>query len=230
MAPRPIPDAIAGPTDPHVAATFYNPAAIGYLRGIHVFVDGALRLDLGSIDLAGGAGGSTLDRRRAESLDAFAGLTWDLATDTLTIGLAVYTPFTEFSSYPFGGPLRFHEQTYTFTTLEETLAGAWQIERHISVGASFIVNESWLDYGYARDLAPAAARRRCRSRTRSAAAPAATRTRNAQQQIRLRGFDHGFGFSSGSSCAPTTACGSASPTPTTRRAATSRSPTPTARR
>ena len=38
------------------------------------------------------------------ALDTFVGLTWDLATDTLTIGLAVYTPFTEFSSYPAIGP------------------------------------------------------------------------------------------------------------------------------
>ena len=49
MAPRPVPDAIAGPTDPHVAATFYNPAAMGYLRGIHVFVDGGARGYLGSM-------------------------------------------------------------------------------------------------------------------------------------------------------------------------------------
>ena len=192
MAPRPIPDAIAGPTNPHVAATFYNPAAIGYLRGVHFFVDGGMRLGVGSID-RDGAGGSTGVHN--ESLDTFAGLTWDLATDTLTIGLAVYTPFTEFSSYGATGPLRFAEQQQTFTTLEETLAGAWQIERHISVGAAFVVNESWLDYGYARDLAPSGG-----SATVSGAsslcggAPCGYESSAAEQQIRLRGFDHGFGF------------------------------------
>ncbi|HEX6837828.1 MAG TPA: outer membrane protein transport protein [Polyangia bacterium] len=191
MAPRPVPDAIAGPTDPHVAATFYNPAAMGYLRGVHFFADSGARFGLGSITRDGSASQST----NPIGFDGFAGLTWDLATETLNIGVAVYTPFTEFSSYAPTGPLRFHEQSLTFATLEETLAGAWQIERHIAIGAAFLVNESWLDYGYARDLAPAGG-----SATVSqpsalcGGAPCGYENPLAEQQIRLRGFDHGFGF------------------------------------
>ena len=191
MAPRIVPDAIAGPTDPHVAATVYNPAAMGYLRGIHFFADGAARLQVADI-ARDNAGSSTAT---PVSLDSFVGITWDLATETLQIGLAIYTPFSEFSSYPTTGPLRFAEQTQTAATLEETLAGAWQIERHIAIGAAFLVNESWLDYGYARDLAPAGG-----SATVSQAsalcggAPCGYENPLAQQQIRLRGFDHGFGF------------------------------------
>jgi long-subunit fatty acid transport protein len=183
MAPRPIPDAIAGPTDPHVAATFYNPAAIGFLRGVRFFADGALRIGVGSVERDGTTGSTPV---QALSPDTFVGLTWDLATDTLTIGLAVYTPFTELSSYPRQSPLRYHQQAMTFATLEETLAGSWQIERHISIGASFIVNESWLDYTYARDLAPAGGS--------PSVAQFGYENPEAQQQIRLRGFDHGFGF------------------------------------
>ena len=191
MAPRPVPDAIAGPTDPHVAATFYNPAAMGYLRGVHFFADGGSRFGLGSIQRDGSASQST----NPIGFDGFAGLTWDLATETLNIGVAVYTPFTEFSSYAPTGPLRFHEQSQTFATLEETLAGAWQIERHVAIGAAFLVNESWLDYGYARDLAPAGG-----SATVSqpsalcGGAPCGYENPLAEQQIKLRGFDHGFGF------------------------------------
>ena len=191
MAPRPVPDAIAGPTDPHVAATFYNPAAMGYLRGVHFFADGGARFGLGSITRDGSASQSA----NPIGFDGFAGLTWDLATETLNIGVAVYTPFTEFSSYAPTGPLRFHEQSQTFATLEETLAGAWQIERHIAIGAAFLVNESWLDYGYARDLAPAGG-----SATVSqpsalcGGAPCGYENPLAEQQIKLRGFDHGFGF------------------------------------
>ncbi|HEY2749039.1 MAG TPA: outer membrane protein transport protein [Polyangia bacterium] len=182
MAPRPIPDAIAGPTDPSVAATFYNPAAIGYLRGIHFFADGGLRLGVGNIERDGNPSAAA----GSQALDSFVGVTWDLATDTITIGLAVYTPFSDFSSYARSGPLRYAEQAQTFSTLEETLAGAWQIERHISIGAGFIVNESWLDYQYARDLAPAGGS--------PSVAMLGYENAQAQQNVRLRGFDYGFGF------------------------------------
>lgn len=191
MATRPVPDAIAGPTDPHVAATFYNPAAMGYLRGVRFFADGGARFGLGSITRDGGASQSA----NPIGFDGFTGITWDLATETLTIGLAAYTPFSEFSSYPTTGPLRFHEQSQSFATLEETLAGAWQIERHIAIGAAFLVNESWLDYRYARDLAPAGG-----SATVSGAsalcggAPCGYENPLAEQQVHLRGFDYGFGF------------------------------------
>src|SRR5689334_17912346 len=123
MAPRPVPDAIAGPTDPHVAATFFNPAAMGYLRGVHFFADGSIRYSLGSVALDG-APKQTVS---APATDSFAGITWDLATETLSIGLAAYTPFTEFSAYPSTSPLRYHEQQQTFATFEQALAGAWNI-------------------------------------------------------------------------------------------------------
>jgi len=191
LSPRPVPDAIAGPTDPHVAATIYNPAAMGYLRGIHFFADGGLRLGVGSAQLDGASKANMVSL----SPETFVGLTWDLATDSLTIGLAVYTPFTQFSSYPASGPLRYWEQSQSFATLEETLAGAWQIERHIAIGAAFIVNESWLDYSYARDLAPAGGSPVV-SQPNALCGGTACGYQNplAQQQIGLRGFDHGFGF------------------------------------
>ncbi len=191
LAPRLVPDAIAGPTDPHVAATVYNPAAMGYLRGVHFFADGGARFGLGSIT----RDGATAQPANPIALDSFTGITWDLATETLNIGIAVYTPFSEFSSYAPTGPLRFHEQSQAFATLEETLAGAWQIERHVAVGAAFLVNETWIDDRYARDLAPAGG-----SATVSmpnalcGGMPCGYENPLAEQQIHLRGFDHGFGF------------------------------------
>jgi long-subunit fatty acid transport protein len=192
LAPRPVPDAIAGPTDPHVAAAFYNPAAMGYLRGIHFFADGGARLGLANIQRDGSSGSST---NASAGIDSFVGITWDLATDSLNIGLAVYTPFSDISSYASTGPLRFHEQSQTFSTLEETLAGAWQIERHVSIGAAFLVNESWLDYGYARDLAPAGGSAAVSQPSAlCGGAPCGYENPLAEQQIRLHGFDRGFGF------------------------------------
>jgi long-subunit fatty acid transport protein len=195
MSPRPVPDAIAGPTDPHVAAAFYNPAAMGYLRGIHFFADGGMQLGVGGIKLDGSSNSTPVT---AAAINSFVGLTWDLATDTLTIGFAVYTPFSDFSSYPSTGPLRFHEQSQTFATLEETLAGAWQIERHIAIGAAFIVNETWMDYSYARDLAPAGGSATVsQPNALCGGAPCGYQNPLAEQQIRLQGFDHGFGFAVG---------------------------------
>ena len=174
-----------------MAATFYNPAAMGYLRGVHVFTDVGARVGLGSVQ-RDGAGAQTAD---PAALDGFTGVTWDLATETLNIGLAVYTPFSELSAYPATGPLRFAEQSQTFATLEETLAGAWQIERHIAIGAGFIVNESWLDYRYARDLAPAGGSQVVsQPNALCGGAPCGYENPLAEQQIHLRGFDHGFGF------------------------------------
>ncbi len=192
MAPRPVPDAIAGPTDPQVAALFYNPAAMGYLRGVHFFADGGMRLGLGSIQRDGASGSSTIN---AAALDSFVGVTWDLATETLNIGLGVYTPFSDFSSYPTAGPLRFQEQSQSFATLEEVLAGAWQIERHIAIGAGFLVNETWMDYAYANDLAPAGGSATVsQPNALCGGAPCGYENPLAEQQVHLRGFDHGFGF------------------------------------
>lgn len=198
MAPRPVPDAIAGPTDPHVAATFYNPAAIGYLRGIHVFVDGGTRVNLGSI------------RRQGSSTpigwanpDTFAGVTWDLATETLDVGVAVYTPFTELSAYPAQSPLRYHEQHQRFATLEETLVGAWQIERHVALGAALVVNQSWLDYSYVRDAAPAGGSALVsRPNALCGGAPCGYENPLAAQGIGLRGYASGIGFSVGAIVRP----------------------------
>ena len=194
LAPRPVPDAIAGPTDPHVAATFYNPAAIGYLRGVHFFFDGGTRANLGSIS-RDGAGSSAIGWA---NLDSFTGLTWDLGTETLNLGLAVYTPFTDFSSYPSRGPLRFHEQSMRFATLEETVVGAWQIERHVAIGAALVVDESWLDNSWARDAAPAGGSATvAQPSALCGGAPCGYENPQAEQQLRLRGFSSGIGFSVG---------------------------------
>lgn len=194
LAPRPVPDAIAGPTDPHVAATFYNPAALGYLRGVHFFADGATRANVGNIT-RDGAGSSGVGWA---NLDSFVGVTWDLATDSLALGLAVYTPFTDFSSFPARGPLRFHEQATRFATLEEVLAGAWQIERHVAIGAALVVNESWLDYAFARDSAPSGGSAVVsQPNALCGGAPCGYENPLAEQELRLRGYSTGIGFSVG---------------------------------
>jgi hypothetical protein len=198
LSPRPIPDAIAGPTDPHVAASFYNPAALGFLRGLHGFLDGGARLMLGSISrdpVAGRDGGTTnID---FANLDSFAGVVWDLGLRGVAVGLAVYTPFTELSSFPDNSPVRFQERWQRFITLEETLAVAWRPESHFSLGGGFIINESWLDLRFARDIAPAGGSAVVKSPNALCGVPCGFENPAAEEDQRLRGFALGFGFSAG---------------------------------
>ena len=195
LQPRPVPDAIAGPTDPHPAAAFYNPAALGFLRGVHLFLDGAADASFGSIKRDGSASSTTI---ASASPQTFAGLTWDLGTDSFDLGLAVYTPFSELSSYPTSSPVRYQEQYQRFASLEETFAAAWKIENHIAVGAGLIIDENWIDYGYAHDLAPAGGSALV-SQANELCGGAACGYENplAQQNVKLRGYATGIGFTVG---------------------------------
>jgi long-subunit fatty acid transport protein len=195
MAPRPVPDAIAGPTDPHTAAAFYNPAAMGYLRGANGFLDAGARAYVGSIDrdAVGGRNGGGTSIGYA-NLDSFAGLVWDLGTNQFSVGIAAYTPFTEMSSYPANSTVRYQERWQQFISFEQTLAVAWKPERHFSIGAGFIINESWIDYRFARDAAPAG----------GSALVQKYGYENAmlEEDVRLRGYATGFGFSAGALIRP----------------------------
>jgi long-subunit fatty acid transport protein len=198
LAPRPFPDAIAGPTDPHVTAAFYNPAAMGYLRGLQGFLDGGARLNLGSIsrDPVNGRNGGTATIDFA-NLDSFAGITWDLGTNQFAVGLAIYTPFTEISSFPNNSPVRYQERWQRSITLEETLAVAWKPERHISLGAGFIFNTTWLDLRYARDAAPSGGSAIVKNANSLCGGPCGLENAAAEEDVRLRGSALGFGFSAG---------------------------------
>jgi long-subunit fatty acid transport protein len=198
LAPRPIPDAIAGPTDPHVAAAFYNPAAMGFLRGVQGFLDGGARLNLGSInrDPVNGRNGGTATINFG-NLDSFAGVVWDLGTNQFAVGLAIYTPFSEISSFPLNSPVRYQERWQRFLTLEETLAVAWKPERHISFGAGFIFNQSWIDLRFARDAAPSGGSAVVKNPNSLCGSPCGLENPAAEEDLRLRGSSLGFGFSAG---------------------------------
>ncbi|HZS41129.1 MAG TPA: outer membrane protein transport protein [Polyangia bacterium] len=198
LPPRPVPSAIAGPTDPHVAAIFYNPAALGPMKGLHVWIDGGARLEEGSVDrapLEGQPRGSA--SINWANLDAFAGLVWDLNTDSLKVGIATYTPFTDLSSYSASGPLRFHEIDQTFTVLEQTVAAAYQLSDRFMIGAAFNIAESWLSWRFARDAAPPLGNAAIDAPGGLCGGPCGLENPLAEQRVRLRGFGWGLGFSVG---------------------------------
>jgi hypothetical protein len=168
-----VASAIAGPTDPHVAAAFYNPAALALLRGVHIWIDGGPRLHLGSIALQGGSTSINYT-----DFDAFAGVAWDLRSDRVTIAMAAFTPFTELARFN-GDATRFYAREQTFAMFQQTFAVAVKIVSRWFVGASFNSAEMWLRHRYARD----------------AALDLGRRDPSLAQEIDLFAFQFGFGFS-----------------------------------
>lgn len=204
FAPRPIPNAIAGPADPHVAAIFYNPAALGPLRGVHLHLEGSARLHEGRVDRATNPTGEpTSTPINFQDFDSFAGVSWDLNTDSFTVGLATYTPLVDISEYG-DTPLRYHAMHHRFFQLEESAAAALRISSRFYVGAAANFAEDWIDYRFARDTAlQGGSALVSEPNSQCNGMPCGFENPLARQIMRLRGFNWGIGFSVGILFAPT---------------------------
>jgi long-chain fatty acid transport protein len=199
LAPRPVPDAIAGPADPHVAALFYNPGALGPLRGVNLFLDGGLRIPTGTIarDPVEGRPGGTATISAAD-FDAFVGATWDLRTNRITLGVAVYAPYVELSSFGNDSAVRYQEIKQRYVLLNETVAAAFKVTDRFSFGAAFNMTESWIDYRFARDVAAASGSPAVDAPNGPCgASPCGLENPLAAERLRLNGFGWGPGFSIG---------------------------------
>jgi long-subunit fatty acid transport protein len=197
LAPRPVSSAIAGPADPHVAAIFYNPAALGPLRGFHAYLDGGARFHLGSITRAPEEGVS----RGSASFsftdpEGFAGFTWDLGTDSVTLGIGSYVPFSEISR--FSTPLEYQEQSQKVITVTETLAAAAKVSRRFFFGAAVNVYETRADLAFARDTAVDAGSAGIEQPSVLCGGKACgLENPLARQNVRAKAFGGGVGFSLG---------------------------------
>lgn len=197
---RQVPNAIAGPTDPHVASMIANPATLGALPGFHVWLDGGARLHLGSITrtpLDGGVGINPggADIRWAD-LDAFLGATYAFR-DYLTIGISVYTPYTDFTSYG-ESALRYHAVNHTFATLAESAAVGARLSDRFYVGVSFQFTEAWLRYRFDRDTALAGGSALVdQPNALCGNGPCGLENELARQRLSLRGFSYAIGFGLG---------------------------------
>ena len=117
-----------GPTSASLASIYWNPAALGLVRGTQVMVAGTLRLssttvNRASIDPGSGAPGAGFAPGAATANDvmhpahwpigpgAFLGISSDLGGDRFTIGFATYMPYvqqTKFALSPTGNePTRY---------------------------------------------------------------------------------------------------------------------------
>jgi long-subunit fatty acid transport protein len=101
-----------GPTSPSLSAIYWNPAALGLVRGTQVMVSGGVRLSSttvtrASIDPVMGAPGGGFAPGAATAHDvmqpaqwpigpgAFLGVSSDLGGDRFTIGFATYMPYVQ---------------------------------------------------------------------------------------------------------------------------------------
>jgi long-subunit fatty acid transport protein len=200
VAPRPIPNAIAGPADAHPTALFYNPAGLGALRGVHLWWDAGASVTLGSIRRDAGeglqAGQST--PITAPSVTGFLGATWDFFSNRFTMGIAIFSPSNDLTQYPSNAAVRYQSIWNRSATLTETLGAGLRISSRFFVGAGLTFTESWVDYRFARDLAPVAGSPGIdRPSLLCGGNPCGLENPFATQDVRVRGFGWGAGLTAG---------------------------------
>ena len=148
--------AFSGPAAPSVTSIYYNPAAIGLIDGtaFHLSFQGsydAISIDRSPIDPATGAavaagtpGARSFPgvREGAFAPGGFFGLTSDLGTEKVTVGVAVYTPYYErrFPGKPQptpgqDGPTRYHLLETTQYHLYTTPTVSFRVLKQLHVGA-----------------------------------------------------------------------------------------------
>jgi hypothetical protein len=228
LPPRPVPDAIAGAADPHVAGIFYNPAAIGPLRGVQLWWDQSASLQLGTISrdsgeaqLAGKSAPIT-----SPSIPSFIGATWDLFTDRIVLGLAVMSPFNELTQYPANSAVRYQAIWQRGATLEEVISVGIRVSNRFYIGTSANFAESFIDYRIATPRLRTD-RQASTKRARAAATnPAVSRIRSPPRTRACRAGVGALVFPPASSRARSIASGSGS---RTSRTSSIRSAAPTCR-
>jgi long-subunit fatty acid transport protein len=148
-----------GPTDPGVAAVFWNPAAIGLSRGFHALVVAEATLDATSIDrtpidpatgkpTAGGSRGFAPLSSLRVMPGGIIGFTSAL-THEITLGLAVSTPYAQ--RMPTGDAIRYHAQDGYFLIQENTVAVAYTFEDRVIGGIGVNFDLPYYDLRFARD-------------------------------------------------------------------------------
>ncbi len=156
-----------GPTSAHPSAIFWNPAAAGLQRGTHFHLAAGVDLRRTTIERA------PIDTRTGEPASSaaasttqtfapvttspltpggFAGVTSDLDTDRVTLGVAVYTPFAE-ELAPNEDALRYHARGGSFYAPYGTLSVSFRAASTILLGAGLSAVYPRVDLRFARDVA-----------------------------------------------------------------------------
>jgi hypothetical protein len=137
-----------GPTDAHVTALYWNPAAAGLLAGTHVFIGGTGRLmwseaDRDTIRTSDGepdpGGDKSFAGQSLASFTAgnFAGFVTDFASNQLTFGVATYALYAEANAEA--------GQDFAYHASSGSIYG-----QALAIGLSYRL-QRWVTFGFALD-------------------------------------------------------------------------------
>lgn len=146
--------AFVGPADADLSAIHYNPAALRLLSGFHLTLSATAAGSLGayrrSVDVPagfspGGAGASCPTDPACTASIAwpspgwFIAASWDLGSESVTLGAAFYNPYTDATSY--GGaatsPTRYHANYERTDNLMGDIGAALRLASWLNLGAGF---------------------------------------------------------------------------------------------
>ncbi len=159
-----------GPTEEAPTAAFWNPAALGPLRGLHAWFSGSLALERGSFDRAPfdnatgavGSGASLPPTNLASDRTGYLGaLSYDFGLDSFTLGIAVYEPWDTERSLadpkaafsPAAAPAGYRLASENFRSLYVTVAAALRVWSWLDLGVSLTPVDTWTDLTIYRDAA-----------------------------------------------------------------------------
>jgi long-subunit fatty acid transport protein len=133
-----------GPTSPSIAAIYWNPAALGLVRGTQVMIAGTVTY--ASTTITGLPGGTASAHDLTQPFQwplgpgAFLGISSDLGGDRFTIGFATYMPYLEQTKYALSPtmnePTRYHALEVDLRNLELVPALSIRFAGDFRVGVS----------------------------------------------------------------------------------------------
>ncbi len=156
LALRPAYGVLSGPTDSDITALHFNPAALRLNGGFQIQAFASALYSLGSYDrdapLPAGFSGDGSTAGPAPSVpirwvapNTMAGASWDLGSDSVTLGVGFYTPFVDRTDYGNGDArglvTRYHSISSQTYSLWGTAAVALRLAWWFYVGGGF--NFAW---------------------------------------------------------------------------------------
>lgn len=174
---RPGDQIMAGPTDGHVSAIHFNPAALRLSSGSHILAVAGTRATLGSYGrdtpLPTGFDPGQAGAQAADPValgwavsDMMVAASWDLRTEAVTLGFGVYTPYNDGTRYASAEDLaagkdsgqlqrlsaRYHAITDQTYSLWGTVAAAIRLRRGLFFGGGFEFAYTHSRLSFLRDL------------------------------------------------------------------------------
>jgi hypothetical protein len=132
-----------GPTSPHVAAVYWNPAALGLMRGTHVWLAAHasyshIGIDRAEFDPATGEPGTGVDfPKDTETVikpGAFLGATFDLGNDKIGVGVALHLPYRDEQPQDPDAQYRYHTEGGSLRAYMATLAVSYRVNYRLIFG------------------------------------------------------------------------------------------------